>query len=252
MKRLCSFVALTIFLSVVLMSCGKVYKDIDTIDTEEAACSIVLNDLISPSFRLIELAEVFSGYQNIRSDRERALDFVDGFFGTQYLVYYEFMDIGNWGRIELLDDGTFTAAPRYWRGHWIACSMDRTVKISVPREHCYSAAGTSGEAVYVFKAEVDGDTITMTELNVNYETEKYGVPKCAVKLEIVDSLEIPMCKNGKCKREPISGKIKIDYQSRYIKKTFQVEFHEYNKTIILPDGSSRSAEPERTFGGNEY
>ena len=55
------------------------YHDEYTSSAVEDAYAIVQNDLISASFRVIELAEVFSGYQEIRSEREKALRYVDGF-----------------------------------------------------------------------------------------------------------------------------------------------------------------------------
>ena len=52
------------------------YHDEYTSSEVEDAYTIVQNDLISASFRVIELAEVFSGYQEIRSEREKALRYV--------------------------------------------------------------------------------------------------------------------------------------------------------------------------------
>ena len=228
------------------------YKDASEIDTEEAVYSVVQNDLLSPSFRLVELAEVFSGYQKIRSDREAALDYVYEYFDTRNYVYYEYMTIDRWGTVSLEFDGSYKAEPSYWKYFWIACNMHREVHITMPEEHIYIATGLADDAIYEFNASVENSTITMTELHAHYETDLFGTPRHKADIKILEPLEMPMCKNGKGKLEPVSGKIEIDYISRYAKRTFQVEFHQTNKTIILPDGSTRDADPEPTPGRNEY
>ena len=83
-----TILSIAISVSLTMASChgntdDEIYQDITSIDTEEAVYSIVQNDLLSPSFRIIELAEVFSGYQEIRSNREQALDYVYDFLGTK-------------------------------------------------------------------------------------------------------------------------------------------------------------------------
>ena len=228
------------------------YKDIYMIDTEEAVYSLVQNDLLSPSFRLVELAEVFSGYQEIRSDREAALDYVYGYFNTRNYVYYEFMSIYNWGRINLEFDGSYKAKPDYWKYYWIAGNMNREVHITMSQKHSYEAEGLADDAVYDFKASVENSTITMTELHAHYETDYFGKPRHKADIKVLEPLEMPMCQNGKGKLEPVAGKIEIDYRSRYARRNFQVEFHQSNKTIILPDGTTREADPEQAPGHNEY
>ena len=238
MKRFYTILSIAISVSLTMASChgntdDEIYQDITSIDTEEAVYSIVQNDLLSPSFRIIELAEVFSGYQGIRSNREQALDYVYDFLGTRNQIYYEFMDIDRWGRIDFNIDGTYTVDPNYWKAYWIGCNMDRTVKIEMPMDHSYNASGTAENSTYEFSAEITEDTHF-------------------IKLDLLEPLQMPMCRNGKGKLEPTDGKIQIDYQSRSARRTFQVEFHETYKTIILPDGSTRDAEPEKAYGWNEY
>lgn len=256
MKRLCKIllIACVIFINA---SCHRdepifVYKDVYEIDTEEAVYTVVRNDLLSPAFRIVELAEVFSGYQKVRSDREVALDFVHGYFDTKYYVYYEYMQIDRWGKVNLEFDGSYTVEPSYWRYYWIACNMNRRVHITMPQEHCYEAVGIADDSVYEFCADVVNSTITMNELHACYETDLFGSPKHKAHIKILEPLEMPMCKNGKGKLEPVAGKIEIDYCSRYAKRTFQVEFNPTNKTIILPDGNTRYADPDPTPGRNEY
>ena len=228
------------------------YTDPYETDTEEAVYSIVQNDLISPAFRLVELAEVFSGYQEIRSNRELALSYVEMYFDTKYFVYYEYMTIDRWGNITLELDGSYKAKPDGWTKYWIACNMNREVQITMPQEHSYVATGVADGSVYEFKAEVENSTITMTELHAHYETDLFGKPAHKVDIKVLEPLEMPMCKNGKGKLEPVAGKIEIDYRSRYAKRTFQVEFHPTNKTIILRDGTTRDVDPEPAYGRNEY
>ena len=228
------------------------YTDPYETDTEEAVYSIVQNDLLSPSFRLVELAEVFSGYQEIRSNRELALSFVEKYFNTKYFVYYEYMTINWWGTVSMEFDGSYKAKPDSWKKYWIACNMNREVHMTMPEEHTYVATGLADDSIYDFKAEVKNSTITMTEFHSHYETDKFGNPTHKADVKILEPLEMPMCKNGKGKLEPVAGKIEIDYRSRYAKKTFKVEFHPDNKTIILSDGTTRDAEPEPAYGRNEY
>lgn len=256
MKRLYTILSVAASVMLTMASCygpdDYIYQDPASIDTEEAVYSVVQNDLLSPSFRIIELAEVFSGYQEIRSNREQALDYVYDFLGTKYRIYYEFMDIDRWGRIDLNSDGTYTVKPDYWKYYWIACNMNRTVQIEMPVDHAYNASGMAENSQYDFSADVADNTITMSELHVSYTTDLFGKPIHFVKLDILEPLQMPMCKNGKGKLEPVAGKIQIDYQSKDARRTFQVEFHETDKTIILPDGSTRVVEPEEAHGWNEY
>lgn len=228
------------------------YKDVDEIDTEEAVYSVVRNDLLSPAFRLVELAEVFTGYQKIRSDREAALSYVYGYFNTRNYVYYEYMAIDRWGTVRMESDGSYKAEPDYWKYYWIACNMCREVHMTMPQEHSYVARGLAEDAVYEFKADIENSTVTMTEFHAHYETDLFGKPRHRADIKILEPLEMPMCNNGKGKLEPVAGKIEIDYCSRYAKRTFQVEFHPSNKTIILPDGTTRDADPEPAYGRNEY
>lgn len=257
MKRFYTILSIAISVSLTMASChgntdDEIYQYITSIDTEEAVYSIVQNDLLSPSFRIIELAEVFSGYQEIRSNREQALDYVYDFIGTRNQIYYEFMDIDRWGRIDFNIDGTYTVDPNYWKAYWIGCNMDRTVKIEMPMDHSYNASGTAENSTYEFSAEITEDIITMSALHASYSTDLFGNPTHFIKLDLLEPLQMPMCRNGKGKLEPTDGKIQIDYQSRSARRTFQVEFHETYKTIILPDGSTRDAEPEKAYGWNEY
>lgn len=254
MKRLCSKIALAVILITAAISCQKrneVYDpDPSMQDTEEAAYSIVLNDLLSPAFRLIELAEVYSGYQEIRSNRAQALAYVKGYLGTELWVYYEYMDIDHWGKIELNDDGSFTAKPDYWKYYWIAGNLDTSVNIQSPEAHTYVATSTGKDNTYSFTAKVEDGTITMTDLSAYFKMEMYRLSYA--KLDILEPLEMPMCKNGKRKLEPVSGVIQIDYSSSTAKRKFKVEFQESNKTFILHNGTSRLVEPEKTYNRNDY
>ena len=256
MKHLGIVIALT-SLTMSMISCDRdfeneIYQDASMIDTEEAVYTVVQNDLLSPAFRLIELAEVFTGYQEIRSDRSKALEYVKGFFGSSNWVYYEYMSFDRWGKINLNFDGSYTAYPKYWKAFWIGCNMDRTVQIVSPQDHQYDATGTAEDSIYDFNGSVLDGTITMSALHASYSTELFGTPEFRAELEIIESLEMPMCKDGKGKLEPVSGKIRIDYRTRYAKRAFEVEFHDTYKTIILADGTTRDAEPEKAYGWNEY
>ena len=256
MKRSLKFIlSLGCFLSL-FISCYREpideYKDPSEIDTEEAVYTVVQNDLLSPAFRIVELAEVFSGYQKIRSNREAALNYVYGYFETRNYVYYEYMSIDRWGKVSLEMDGSYKAKPDYWKYYWIACNMNRQVHITMPQEHYYEAKGLADDATYEFKANVENSTITMTELHGHYETDLFGNPRHTADVKILEPLQMPMCKDGKGKLEPVTGKIEIDYRSRHARRSFQVEFNQSNKTIILPDGTRRDADPEPGYGRNEY
>lgn len=228
--------------------------DLYETDTERAVYTIVRNDLLSPSFRIIELAEVFSGYQEVRSEREKALRLVESYFNTRNEVYYEYMNIGHWGKIYLLQDGSFKATPDYgWRSWWIALNMPREVAIQSPQEHTYTTSTTSedGTATWDMKATVEDYTITMTKLHACYEDEVFGTYHIA-EIKVLEPLTIPMCNQGQGKIEPVSGKISIRYRSPYANREFSVEFHEYGKTFILPDGTTAEVEADIAYGSSEY
>ena len=221
-------------------------------NTEESVYSIVQTDLLSPSFRMIELAEVFSGYQKIRSEREKALRYVEGFFNTRYNIFYEYMHIDYWGQINLVSEYLYTATPDNWVAHWIALNMHREVTIQSPEEHVFVASSTSEKDIWDIKAEVADYVINMTDLHAFYETDIFGRPTHMAEIEIIESLKMPMCRLGKGKLEPTAGRISISYRSDEATKAFEVEFHENSKTFYLPDGSSRTVDPEPTYHRSEY
>ena len=224
------------------------YHDEYTSSEVEDAYTIVQNDLISASFRVIELAEVFSGYQEIRSEREEALRYVESFFNTRRQIYYEFMDIDRWGRITLMDDGSFTAKASNWKYYWIAMNTPRELHIQSPEEHFYSASCTSEEGKWDIEAEIKNFYIKISELTIDVKSDILG----SVKIELKEPLEMPMCKNGKGKLEPVSGKIAIKYKSTYANHTFDVEYSEYGKKFIMLDGTVKDVGPAPAYGWNEY
>ncbi len=240
-----------ILLAAAMFSCQRIeyeYHDEYTSDKEEDVYRIVQNDLLSASFRLVELTEVFSGYQEIRSDREKALKYVKGFFDTSNYVYYEYMHIHDWGKIYLVEEGIYKATPEYWRSFWIALNTPRQVRIETTAPHCYSFASTEESAVWDIKAEVQDLTVRISELTVSIASDTFGTAA----IETIEPMEMPMCSNGKGKLEPTCGRIRIRYRSSYADKVFEVEFHEDGKTFILPDGTTREVEPQKAYGRNEY
>ena len=224
------------------------YHDEYTSSAVEDAYAIVQNDLISPSFRVIELAEVFTIYQEVRSNREVALSHVERYFNTNRQVYYEFMNIDRWGKITLLDDGSFTAKPSNWKSFWIALNTPRELHIQSPEEHHYSASCTSDEGTWNIEAEVKNYYIKISELTVDVKSDTFG----SVKIETSEPLEMPICKNGRGKLEPVSGKITIKYKSRHANHTFDVEYNESGKKFIMRDGTVMDVDPAPAYGWNEY
>ena len=224
------------------------YHDEYTSDKVEDAYAIVQNDLISPSFRVIELAEVFSIYQEVRSNREVALSYVERYFNTNRQVYYEFMDIDRWGKITLMDDGSFTAKPSNWKYYWIAMNTPRDLHIQSPQEHFYSGSSTSDKGTWDIEAEVSNYYTKVTDLTIDLDSDAFGT----VKIELKEPLEMPMCKNGRGKLEPVSGKITIRYKSKYANHTFEVEYNKNGKKFIMPDGTVKDVDPAPAYGYNEY
>lgn len=236
--------------AVMTLSCGRhdVYIDKADPENEEEIYQIVHNDVISSSFRITELAEVFSIYQGVRSNRELALSHVEKYFGTTNSVYYEYMSVYEWGTINLLEDGTYTATPSNWRNYWIALKTPREVHIEMPQEHQYVAASTSEDVTWNIEAAVkDSRTITISELDFKAGTDRYGT----VEAELTEPMEMPMCRNGQRKLEPTSGRVKITYQAESFTKTFEVEFHEDGKTFFLQGNKTLEVGPEPAYR-NEY
>lgn len=236
--------------AVMALSCRKhdVYNDKTDPENEEEIYQIVLNDVISASFRITELAEVFSIYQGIRSDRELALSHVGKYFGTTSSVYYEYMSVYDWGTINLLDDGTYTATPSNWRNFWIARHTPREVHIEMPQEHQYIAASISEDVTWNIEAAVeDSRTITISGLDFKTRDDLYGT----VEVKLTEPMEMPMCRNGQRKLEPTSGRVKITYRAKSISRTFEVGFHEEGKTFHLQGNRTLEVGPEPTYR-NEY
>lgn len=220
-------------------------------DENEETCSIVLNDVIAPSFRIIELAEVFTGYQAIRSERERALRYVESFFGTRNFVYYEYMEIYNWGKITLQNDGSFIASPGGWKSHWIALSMDREVHITSDGNSRYTATSTSEKDTWSFAAEITDYNITMTALHAKTENDRYS-PSYIAEVELIEPLKMPMCNQGKGKLEPVAGVVQIRYRDSETDKSIQVEFTSGGKVITLEDGTVVQYGSEPIYNSNVY
>lgn len=221
-------------------------------DKEEAVYSIVWGNLLSPSFRIIELAEVFSGYQEIRSEREKALRYVDSYFSTRSNIYYEFMDINFWGRIDLMPDGSFTVMPDIRRFYWIANNMPLEVVVKSPEKHTYISSSTSGnDPVWDITASVEDYMITMTDLDIRFKRE-FRLIEHSVEMKVLEPLTMPICSKGVYKMEPVSGKISIRYKSSEADRTFKVEFNEEGKTFILANGKTREAGPEVSERHYEY
>ena len=236
--------------AVCLTACDKeeeYHEEYSSIEGEDAY-TIVQNDLISTSFRVIELAEVFTGYQEIRSNREMALSFVESYFNTRRQIYYEFMDIDYWGKITLMDDGSFIVKPSYWKNYWIALNTPRELHIQSPQEHIYSAESTSDKGTWNIEAEVSNRYTKIYELTVDLKSDIFGT----VKIALNEPLEMPMCKNGKGKLEPVSGKITITYRSNYADHVFEVEYNKNGKKFIMPDGTVKDVDPAPAYGYNEY
>lgn len=200
----------TILLAVVtfaVLSCNKYDIYVDKIDTEneEEIYQIVHNDVIASSFRITELAEVFSIYQGVSSNRDVALSHVAKYLGETYSVYYEYMTNYEWGTIKLLQDGTYTATSSNWKQYWIARNTPREVHIEMPQEHQYIATSTSEDATWNIEASVeDSKTITISGLDFKASDSLYGT----VEVELIEPMKMPMCRNGQRKLEPTSGRVK--------------------------------------------
>lgn len=237
-------------LTVTVLSCERHEVHIDKVDpeNEEGIYQIVLNDVISASFRITELAEVFSIYQGVRSDRELALSHVGKYFGTTNSVYYEYMSVYDWGTINLLDDGTYTASPSNWRSFWIAIHTPREVHIEIPQEHQYIAASISEDMTWNIEASVeDSGTTTISGLDFKARNDDYGT----VEVKLKEPMQMPMCRSGHRKLEPTSGRVKITYRTTSFSKTFEVGFHQDGKTFFLQGNKTLEVGPEPTYR-NEY
>lgn len=232
--------------AVLALSCEYEYvydDDIHNSDKETDIYKIVHTDMISASFRIIELAEVFSIYQEVRSNRELALNHVEKYFGTQNSVYYEFMSIYEWGQVKLLQNGTYTAIPSNWKSYWIALNTPREVHIEIPQEHHYTVSNITNKNIWKIEASVeDSKTITISHLHAKAHSDYFGTAE----VKLLEDLMMPMCKNGYRKLEPVSGKIQISYETENFSKSFQVEYHESGKTFTMENGTTIEVEPEST------
>lgn len=98
--------------SLCLMSC-KIYDDKEYV---QEPGYIVAQDTyrayVNELFMVAELADFFSGYQELREDREAAEAFAESYFGISLdwdsCLFYEYADIPGHGSISLEDDGTFS------------------------------------------------------------------------------------------------------------------------------------------------
>ena len=231
----------------ILCSCTeREYIDIYDSSDEADVYTIVHNDIIAQTFKHLELAEVFSGYQDIRSDRETAKAYVEKYFYASRL-FYEMMHVDNWGTITLEPDGSFISETWHWRRFWIMLGMEQKVHITAPEEHVYSFSSISDTGTWTCTGEIVDNVVTISELTFAFKDKSGGYAR----VDLLSPVTSPMCKNRKRKNEPISGSIQIIYTSDVMgeefTRRFTVTFHEKGKTLTLQDGVIRELGPETNY-----
>ena len=161
--------------AVSVASC-KIYDDSDVL--QEPAYMVVCNtyeDCISEIFKVAEISDFFSRYQEIRSDREAALELARSYFSyliTSDDLYYEEAVVSGWGRIVLNGDGSFTVYTRhfFWSGHYGGRTFTYHVTPSGGRTYSLALEETDGDIDLHINAEVscDDDWVTLENCSVLY------------------------------------------------------------------------------------
>lgn len=227
------------------LSCDPyVYQPEDAdMDPQYIVATRIYSELIGDCLYAGETADVYSRYQEIRSDREAAKSFVEGYYGYVYELFYDYMRVG--GVYAAYDElsGEYT----FQLSHYFQCLSYNPYYHAeeVSDGHFDFSCDKDGSSSYnkftkSFSTCVEGETVVVSDFKMDYTKSDEGF-SVEVSMPEGTSLRSPMIKDRRHKHYPAEGVLEI----KFIPQRRPCEFC-YNYSIPA------SYELKMTFHGDKF
>ena len=181
-------------------------------------------------FRTAEMADFFSAYQLVRSDREASLALWEDYFGDRYVVLYyeEALPYEPWGKIAVTET-EHTYLVNF--GGWNSISE---YLVSVDGETFSVAAFVGEEEQYKAEMSVTGGVVSVNSLSV-VSDDGFGT---TVTMEVLEPVSVTRCSHGEYETFPSSGAISYVLHGK-VDDEFVVRY-DGNGCVIERDGMQAS------------
>lgn len=169
---------------------------------EFSIASYAYDKHIEDIFRSTELYLFFSGYQDIRENREESMKMMESYFGEDAgELYYEMADIYSWGTISLTDtEGEYLyQTNRYFYGY----DKEKTL-ISSDGENIVLNGYRNDEPVFRAEVLADGKRMKISSLELSF-ADDCGT---TVSVSISEPLGMDICSEGNHAYFPDTGSLK--------------------------------------------
>ncbi|MBO8447992.1 MAG: hypothetical protein IAC29_01810 [Bacteroidetes bacterium] len=244
------------FAALSVASC-KIYDDSEVL--QEPAYMVVCStyeDCISEIFKVAELADFFSLYQDIRSDREAAMELAESYFPywiNEDNLYYEEADVSGWGRIVLEEDGSFSVFTDhgFWGDRYLQGTGEFRYVVTETGERSFSVelSGTDTGLDLSISAVVtcDDDWVTVESCSVSYmPSSTGGYTVSSVEGAPVKKVTIA---SGQDVYQASSGSLAYSYcLDGTVTDDFTLSFGD-QYVAILRDGRVAKCRPLQSYGG---
>ncbi len=233
-----SFCGIFLLFSLLIASAGcATYDDVGEVaTTNDSINDMVIRNALTPLNRVVELADFYNRYRDIR-DNETAVDLLrNSYFGeTVSLQEYgtDGVEIDYWGRIDVTEEeGTWLAV---LSTHWTGFDVSYTVTPTDSRSYIieYNAADNAeltSDSGYVITleadAEVTGDEVTIGDMDLVYTENSLREP---LEVRVIagsgdEALKVSLCREGEFTLYPVDG-VLYYIASGYMSANFRVIFH---------------------------
>lgn len=197
------------------LSCDPyVYQPEDAdMDPQYIVATHVYSELISDCLYAGEAAGIYSRYQEIRSDREAAKSFVEGYYGTIYELFYDYMRVGGVyvAHDEVSGEYTFRCS------HYFQCLSFNPYYHAkeVSDGHFIFTCSNDGLSSYnkftkSFDTCIEGETVVVSDFKMDYTKTDEGF-SVEVSMPEGTSLRSPVIKDRRHKHYPAEGVLEIKF-----------------------------------------
>lgn len=173
----------------------------------------VYSETVDRFFRMTELCDFFSAYQEIKSDADAGLALAESYFGDNvYYLVYDRLSVTGWGVLGLSDDGSFLvgdSAVELWP---VIPVGDRTYVSDI-----VTASGS-----HSFRSSVRDGKVVLEALSVEYVAAD-GVK---VSLELISPVSRDMCSCGQAPLWPDAGALEVMFSGQGADDFFTVRFED--------------------------